>query len=141
MTEQRKVYLVTQGRYSDYHVEAVFSTKEKAQAWIDSSREQGCEIEEWDIDSPIERGWVTSIVMMRDGVLWGHSESALPIWSKLPPPPYKLYWYASVGCYLLRNAVYTSREDAPIADHHARAVKVTNELRARLIATDEWPCE
>ena len=141
MTEQLKVYLVTQGDYSDYHVEAVFSTKGKAQAWIDSSRKWSCVIEEWELDNAVEWGYVTFVIMKRDGALWGHSESVLPRWARLPPHPYHLFPHAGEGCYLLQNWVFTGKEKGPVASHCARALKVTNELRVRLIATDEWPDE
>lgn len=47
-----KVYIVTRGEYSDYHIESVFNTKESAEKycavhWIDS---EPPEIEEWDLE-------------------------------------------------------------------------------------------
>lgn len=50
----RKVYLVTSGEYSDYHVDAVFSTKEKAEEYIDV-KGTDYSIEEYDVDIAIER--------------------------------------------------------------------------------------
>ena len=51
-----KVYVVTDGEYSDYHIESCFSTKKKAQQYIkNAKRVQGKyydpDIEEWDLDS------------------------------------------------------------------------------------------
>lgn len=51
-----KVYIVTDGEYSDYHIEACFSTKKKAQQYIKNAKKvQGKyydpDIEEWDLDS------------------------------------------------------------------------------------------
>src|SRR5690242_4270926 len=34
MSEPTKVFLVSQGNYSDYRIEAVFSTREKAEAYV-----------------------------------------------------------------------------------------------------------
>lgn len=50
-----KLYIVTEGEYSDYHIEACFSTKQKAQEYIKNSKEVEeswyyPEIEEWDLD-------------------------------------------------------------------------------------------
>jgi len=51
-----KVYIVTAGTYSDYHIEKVFTDKKKAYAYAitankDDRRFIGvCEVEEWDID-------------------------------------------------------------------------------------------
>ena len=44
-----KVWLYTEGSYSSYCVDAVFSTKEKADAYAAERGEDGA-IEEWDID-------------------------------------------------------------------------------------------
>lgn len=51
-----KVYIVTDGEYSDYHIEACFSTKKKAQQYIKNAKKvkESCydpNIEEWELDS------------------------------------------------------------------------------------------
>lgn len=50
-----KVYIVTEGEYSDYRIEACFSTKKKAQEYIKNAKQVNHnyypEIEEWDLDS------------------------------------------------------------------------------------------
>lgn len=50
-----KVYIVTEGDYSDYRIEACFSTKKKAQEYIENAKQVNHnyypEIEEWDLDS------------------------------------------------------------------------------------------
>ena len=48
-----KIYIVTSGEYSDYHINAVFSTKEEAEKYCALNNKAGdnwtdCEIEEWD---------------------------------------------------------------------------------------------
>ena len=49
-----KVYVVTEGSYSDYHIEAIFSDKNNADihaAIINSTRgRDGAVVEEWDVD-------------------------------------------------------------------------------------------
>jgi len=48
----KKVYVITQGEYSDYHICAIFSDKKKAKEVVDFFND-GCElanIEEWLID-------------------------------------------------------------------------------------------
>ena len=54
-----KVYIVTSGEYSDYHIDACFSTKQKAQEFIknaEKTKEFWTEprIEEWDLDGDID---------------------------------------------------------------------------------------
>ena len=51
-----KVYIVTYGEYSDYHIESCFSTKKKAQEYIKNAKKVNgsCydpNIEEWELDS------------------------------------------------------------------------------------------
>ena len=50
----KKIYIVTSGEYSDYHIDAVFSTKEKAKAYI---QQKGTEydIEEYELDEEVEK--------------------------------------------------------------------------------------
>lgn len=51
--ETKKVYIVTAGEYSEYHISAVFSTKEKAEEYMDTVGSDFC-IEEYSIDKPIK---------------------------------------------------------------------------------------
>lgn len=51
-----KIYVVTEGEYSDYHIEACFSTKKKAQEYIKNSKKVNGsyyypDIEEYELDS------------------------------------------------------------------------------------------
>lgn len=52
--ETKKVYIVTAGSYSDYHIESVFSTLEMAEEFSDTIGDD-CQIEEYNIDEPIKR--------------------------------------------------------------------------------------
>lgn len=51
-----KVYIVTQGDYSEYHIERVFSTRDKAQEYLDHIGNNDCDIEEYNIDEETPRG-------------------------------------------------------------------------------------
>lgn len=50
-----KIYVVTSGCYSDFHINAMFSTREKAQKYIDVAKFDDWDeingIDEWDVDS------------------------------------------------------------------------------------------
>ena len=48
-----KVYIVTSGDYDDYRIDEVFSTKEKAEEYIEYFGDD-CHIEEYNLDNPIE---------------------------------------------------------------------------------------
>jgi hypothetical protein len=46
-----KVFIVTSGAYSDYGINSVFSSREKAQAWVDKhANPSGYRIEEYEVD-------------------------------------------------------------------------------------------
>ena len=52
----RKVYIVTSGEYSDYGIDRVFSTEEKAKEWVDiitSMYNGNYNIEQYELDAPI----------------------------------------------------------------------------------------
>lgn len=51
---EKKIYIVTSGEYSDYRIDAVFTTKEKA---VDYVEQHGTryDIEEYDLDEEVEK--------------------------------------------------------------------------------------
>lgn len=51
---EKKIYIVTSGEYSEYEINAVFSTKEKANAYI---QQHGTyyDIEEYELDKEVEK--------------------------------------------------------------------------------------
>lgn len=51
MSKLNKIYLVTEGEYSDYHIIGAFSTKEKAQSFIKLFGDRyGMYLEDYEID-------------------------------------------------------------------------------------------
>ena len=51
-----RVYIVTSGEYSDYGIDRVFSTEEKAKEWVDvitSMYNGNYNIEQYELDAPI----------------------------------------------------------------------------------------
>jgi hypothetical protein len=56
-----KVYIVTSGCYSDYHIEGVYSTREMAEEYIRAIKDDYKGINEWEVDvvvDPIEHGYL-----------------------------------------------------------------------------------
>jgi hypothetical protein len=53
MDPQQKIYIVTSGDYSDYSIDGVFSTEEKAQEYVDS-RKSDTTIEVYTIDKMVD---------------------------------------------------------------------------------------
>jgi hypothetical protein len=52
--DKQKVYIITRGEYSDYHIKQVFSTRQKAVEFLDTV-DDSYQLEEYDLDEPIER--------------------------------------------------------------------------------------
>jgi hypothetical protein len=122
------VYLVTSGEYSDYGIRAAFSTKEKAQEWIDSWDGKGIyghevgdfEIEEWALDDWPMAGTRIRVRMSRDGQ--GHAEQP--------------FVDSDVGfcCFDVHGCLTWD----VATNEPERAIKVTNEKRVQIIALNLW---
>ena len=128
-----KVYIVTSGEYSDYRINAVFSTKEKAEDYLaaEPSNVETPEIEEYEMDMPPSEWWTTIVYMLRDGTVKNHQtslkrkdEEAGFLFLKSVP----IYYPAIVE---LAWVVVTKDVD--------RAIKVVNEKRTQIIALGLWP--
>jgi len=94
------VYAVSSGEYSDYGIEAVFSTKENAKSYIGDR--SCCDIEEWVLDAWVPKAdaaWEVDMTLEGDVVkvkkLSHADDSYLRYWPPAPfaPPnaPHMLY--------------------------------------------------
>ena len=54
MKEEGKIFIVTTGEYSDYSIDRVFSTRQKALEYLDT-KDNRYTLEVFDVDEPIER--------------------------------------------------------------------------------------
>ena len=52
--EKKQIYIVTHGEYSDYRIDRVFSTRQKAVEYLDTV-DDNYTLEEYDLDEPTER--------------------------------------------------------------------------------------
>lgn len=123
------IYLITSGEYSDYSINAVFTTKELAEQYRTFF---GGDIEEWEADrmaDDLRAGKVVyQVYMYRDGSTECFGVTAyndeIPFTPKhhvqLLPNPDRMVTYVKAK----------SRE---------HAVKVANERRTHLIASGGWP--
>lgn len=71
--ENKTVYLVTEGDYSDYHICGVFSTKELAEAYFaNTARAKDFHIEEQTLDAPalVLKQIYSEILVLEDGSRW-----------------------------------------------------------------------
>jgi hypothetical protein len=53
MSENKQIFIVTTGEYSDYTIDRVFSTRQKAVEYLDT-QDDNYRLEVFDIDEPIE---------------------------------------------------------------------------------------
>lgn len=127
-----KVYLLTEGQYSDYGVRAIFSSRENAERYIKAVRDTGGYEEfnpiiEWELDEDLsyavrlEQGErFYQVTMRRDGSssIYDSTSSAYLACEEVSIVP--------VGLIVKRWA--TSEE---------HAAKIANEIRAQKIASGE----
>lgn len=66
-----KVYIVTQGDFSEYRIERVFSTRDKAQEYLDHIGNYDCRMEEYNIDEEVPCG-----LFIYSVILYGNISSA-----------------------------------------------------------------
>lgn len=118
-----KVYLLTQGEYSEYHIVGVYSTREKAEAHKPNHRNYfgtDPDIEEHELDPPcsiLPDTW--KVIMDRDGnsleephLTEGQDKESFNLWDSKKDNEYAFWVHAK---------------------DKAHAVKVANEMRIRKI--------
>ena len=128
MTE---VFIVTSGEYSDYSIDAVFSHREMADAYVTARNTHGrswsnpfANVEVWPLDLPAGKWKLTCVRMNRDG-------DTLKTWSDTSHGSYK---EAGFVCWdVSDNLVW-----AVATDDEEHAVKVVNEKRTQILASDTW---
>jgi hypothetical protein len=129
MKTSPKIYIVTSGEYSDYHIEAVFSTKELAESYIEDTTSEDNRfyddptIEIYEIDGYSDmkkRGYKLYYVSMeKDGSVYSINETD---WCP----------HQDELCINRFNRL-TAMVKAKSEKH---AIKIVNERRAYLIAND-----
>lgn len=116
----KKVYVVTAGEYSDYHIEAVFSDKKKATELI--SKSSHLEIEEYEIDKAISDFIYIQVDMKKNGDISRTMKQ--------------------IGIFYSDGFSMFNMDDELIwivkTDDEKRAIKVTNEKRTQILAADCW---
>ena len=127
----KKAYIVTSGEYSDYSIEGVFSTQEKAEAYI-ASKTWGYSqplIEIFTVDHMVAKPGYSfySLTMREDG-------SLVEIKSK--PIPDDEPSQGLCGIWAEKQYGLCVRR---LAKSEAAVIKVANEIRTQRIATLGWP--
>lgn len=124
----KKIFGVSRGDYSDYSVEAIFSTREMAE---EAAELIGGEVEEFPFDyipDHPEGKRYYAVAMNIDGTvvlkyLKGIDFDDLP--------KHQIEWFASSDPRIVTFRLWAKDEK--------HAVKVVNEERAKMVATNTWP--
>ena len=135
------VYMVVTGQYSDYGVEAVFSTRARANDYVAIDDTGGLRIERVEMDPDnakhVRAGrMLWRVLMRRDGF-------AVRVWTQGrcdrattgDPKITKEFWDGAQEIKL--SAIYCT----VWATDEIHAVKIVNEIRTRMIADGKWPAE
>jgi len=125
--EPRKAWIVSSGEYSDYGVEAIFTTREKAQAYCDAAKEivSDVAVEEFELDpEPPVVAALTTVYMRKDG----HVVNDYSRTQNAHDEGFRFYSETDGGYVVWKVKT----------DDRKRAIKVVNEKRAQLIACDAW---
>jgi hypothetical protein len=132
----KKVFAVTSGSYSDYHVVAVFSTEAKAQEYIDASKEAASydwcnleDVEEYTLDAPIIPLYYVTVRMLRDGTIEDGDNLDLHFGEHTTG-------FVGIWIYNSGDSAFSWTTDTK---DKKRAIKVANEKRAEIIALGLWP--
>jgi len=123
-----KIFIVTNGTYSNYHISAVFSTRELALGYIYSNIENndGYKVEEYDVDTenqtPYDRT-LYSVLVFEDNT----GEVVEDDYDQ--PSRFSFRGMENPVCLYLKVFAYDKQ--------HAK--KIASEYRARVIALKGWP--
>lgn len=133
------IYVVTSGSYSDYGIEAMFSTKENADLYIgDRERDgwDGVNVEEYELDAGMDvvrRGIKDYTVdMNRAGEVIDEVRESWPSSEVVDVGYYRdeqWHW---------RPALIDTWKFVIRCESKEQAIKVANERRTRLLATEQW---
>lgn len=138
----KKVFAVNSGCYSDYGIDAIFSTRKLAKEFMAAVPNSDYnDIAEYEIDPPdasmIRRGYgIWNVLMLRNG----DTERV----DKREISPYSV---GCIGCHVWERTKVPAYKGTDIKDvldstvwakTAVAAVKITNEKRVRMIAEGSW---
>lgn len=137
-----KVYVVTSGCYSDYDIDSIWSTKKKAQDYIDfvnryseAPYKINNYIKEHILDEPEKREYETTVYMEKNGNVVDTTTRCDTWHSAYPISFISDYWS------------FEHPEKKDVVSIHVmthdkeRAIKVANEKRAAILAMNLWGTE
>lgn len=139
----KKIFAVTSGCYSDYHVCALFSSREKAEAFKSAVPDYDYnDIEEYELDPPtadlLRRGYsVWNVHMLKDGTTERADRTDNSSYNVGEAGTHRIWERTKARAYrgkgipdILTAMVWAKTQE--------QAIKIVNEKRTQMIATGEW---
>jgi hypothetical protein len=126
MADGKKIYIITTGDYSDYSIEGVFDSEEKADRYLEAFPTSDATIEAHEVnpyDEDIQAGYRTyEVVMDRQGGVISARQSN--------EPSYYAETLMSLDEKRLSSRAFTKSKE--------RAIEIANERRIQMIADGKW---
>lgn len=138
-----KVYAVNSGSYSDYRICGIFSTQEKAAAFMQYVRETDYnDIEVYELDPPtvdlIKRGYsIWRVLMLRDGTT-ERIDKVYPEYFNVSDVGNPFLWRRTQAPAYLGKGIPDAWQSTVWAKTEKQAIKIVNEQRLQLIALGKW---
>ena len=137
----KKVYVVSGGSYSDYHIEGIFSSGAKAKEFVVRESERDAyfrgevnDIEPFVLNAPLVH-WETIVVQMSKA---GELIKIENEYGGLPPGFLHFHYENADKAYLKDAGAALDIVWRVATDNDLHAVKVVNEKRAQILALDIW---
>lgn len=142
-----RVYIVTAGSYSDYHIKRVFAEEEKAKAYLRFCPDG--EIEEYETDDKIEFVPFRVASMQYTIYYFGDVDFSLNTYWKNEQESSKeieefAYYYDDPGRYkrlCIRRVITSDKEDYELEEKYRRVCEDLMAQIQSLIETEGWTSE
>jgi hypothetical protein len=137
----KTIYAVNRGSYSDYSVRALFSTKEKAEAYMEEFPDgEYNALEEYTLDpdsvSLKAKGYqLWHVLMLRDGSV---ERVNAQDWYFVHEAPRHWIWRRTHAAAYAAKGIPDALNSTVLARDEKHAVKIANEKRVQMIADGEW---
>lgn len=120
-----KVFVVTNGQYSNYRIVGVFSSRDKASELCPAAagEETSAVIEEWELDQLDEKGFLQAVYWTEIGAKTGTIDSeSTGIYS--PPAEFKPHRWSEVRLYKLEGYPDKIYAHSVVSQEHARKLAI-----------------
>lgn len=117
----KTAYVITSGRYSDYSINSVFSTRDKAEKFIADNPNQGrydkLEIEEWEIDEleghTPKTVWFCNLTKSTGDVTrtWEGEQSCSKRYTEIGSNQYNVWAHSSVSAEHAQKLAIEKRQE------------------------------